>query len=205
MKHITLVLLLSLLLVKPVSAQNDTMKSTPQNAHVFFATAKFHLTDNLHDLEGMNTLNLKIATNVEPTVMNAFSKAFKKANNDKWFYYDKKGKIYLVKFDSDQKDYKALLNKKGKVFYTMYDASEKELSEETKKNLKAWFGDYNIIGLVNVNAPNKNESIVNLKHDKELVVVSVENDVIAEMGRYKFDQGFTIPVSTKVKSGMAKK
>src|SRR5688572_6427581 len=79
-------------------------------SNVYYATAKPRYLDNLHDMEDMSTTNLKTATNVNPQILNAFLTAFKNATDHKWFFYDRRGKNFLVKFLSDQRDYKALLN-----------------------------------------------------------------------------------------------
>lgn len=167
----------------------DTLKASTDSVPVFYATAKVAIyTGNLHDLEGMSTLKLKVATDVSPKVTDAFHTSFKGAENDKWFFHDKKGKEYLVKFDYNKRDYKVLLDKKGKVFYTMFDGLERDLSTAMRKSIRAWYPDYAVVGLVKVKTDDKNAAIVNMRNGSDLMVISVENEAISEVGPYKMEQ-----------------
>lgn len=171
------------------SRRQDTLASQNDSLPVFYATAKVtRYTGNLHDLEGMSTVKLNIATNVNPNATNAFHDAFKGASNDMWFFHDKKGKDYLVKFDYAKRDYKVLLDQKGKVFYTMFDGIEKDLSSTIRKNIKAWYPDYTVVGLVHVKTTDRDASLVNLKNGGDFVIISVEDDVISEIGLQKMTE-----------------
>jgi hypothetical protein len=176
---------LSLAMINTSFGQEE-VAATVSKFSVTKSSTAFTYTSNLYELEDMNTKNLKIAANVNLKVLDTFSATFKNAGDVQWYAYDNKSNLFLVRFTNTDRECKVLYNKNGKISYSVSERYENDLSKGNRKLIKAWYGDFDIVGLVEVITGSKTYFLLNLRKDKDLVVLRIEDDVFDELGQYKF-------------------
>lgn len=117
---------------------------------------------------------------VNDKVSKAFGEYFKNVKDLEWNELNKK---YLVEFNQDDQQNRALFTKNGDLIYHIRYGKEKHLPSGVRTTIKREYYDHNIIRVLQVNQEKRKIWVVLLENSNNYIYVRVENMELEETQR----------------------
>ncbi len=144
------------------------------------------------DLSWGNRLNDKSTNEMSSAYISSrisknFTKAFKNADNIKWYVVDK---FFLAAFNNNGRNSRVLFNKTGGILYEISYGVEKDLPIEVKNIIKTIYSNYNITSIAEVSEEwDRKEWIINLANSEKIKKVCFHRGDVFELENYNRDNG----------------
>ena len=180
MKYILAVLLLTCLRatlwIEPGICQNNSKRSAFTKPGT---SSSFTLGDILANPLKDGSL---VEARVSQLALTAFHDSYQNVTYAQWYRVRRN---YLVYFKTNKYTSRAIYDVKGNLVSSFFYGSEQDLPGRIREMMKANYPEYNILLAIEVYEGKGKIWVVQLGSDKFLLSISVENDFIQKIGKYR--------------------
>ena len=117
---------------------------------------------------------------INTKIARAFVQYFEDATNQRWFEADKN---FLVKFNMDGLENRALFAKNGRLIYHITYGTEKNLPGDVRRLIKSTYYDQAITRILKVTQDLRLIWVIHMEDNKEYIMARVEDNELEETKR----------------------
>jgi hypothetical protein len=166
----------SALWVEPLSGQNSSKKLGSQKTRT---SSSFTFGDILANPLKDGSL---VEARVSQFALTAFHDSYQNVSYSQWYRVRRN---YLVYFKANKYTSRAIYDVKGNLVSSFFYGSEQDLPGGIRELVKASYPEYHILLAIEVYEGKEKIWVVNLSSDRFLLSISVENDFIQKISKYR--------------------
>ena len=126
-----------------------------------------------------NSIKITVRNNIR--LVRSFLQYFDNATNERW---DTLGNNFLVKFNINHKQARALFGNNGRLIYSILFGTEKDLPTDVRHQVRSAYNDYHITRSIEVQENRRTIWIVEMADNDKHLTVRIEDNEMEVVQRY---------------------